>query len=622
MISKTAVIAALIIAVATLIAGATYAYAHDSNPAPATAPSGVSVSDTNTPGDVTVSWQAVAGAAYYRIGWVALEDFHAVTGAGREWLDAFAFTDIANQGQATHTIRGLRAGQEYAFIVATINSRFGNGAWSGWTYHTPAADIGPTPVIPPPPATATPTPAGTPTPTPTPAPVNGDYDADNDGLIEIRTLAQLDAVRHDLDGNGVAQSSRYRAAFPNPMNGMGCPDTCGGYELAQDIDLDSNGNGRFDAGDTLWHNGAGWTPIGNLDGEGDLFNTTLDGNGYAIRNLMVDWNDADYVGLIRVIGRGGVIRNISVPDAEVIGQNRVGVIAGENRGDIADVSVSGSVNGSGAAGGITAHTAADSEIVRATADVAVAAASGNAGGLAASAAGATIRLAKATGNVTASTGQAGGLIAGATDTTIEDSCASGNVRGTAAGGLIASATDATISRSCATGDVTGTSHIAGGLINYAYRTEITDSYAYGTIRTSGGGSSAYPKLGGIVAYGESATVRNSYFSGTMRGQSVCRNCHHRCIGGCGARSYNDPSYYGIISDAAGTAKDTYWDKTVQEETASSAGIGKSTRELQAPTENVGIYRKWDPAVWDFGDSVQYPALKGNAMPPAEQRAGH
>ena len=29
-----------------------------------------------------------------------------------------------------------------------------------------------------------------------------DYD-DNDGLIDIRNLAQLDAVRYDLDGDGV-----------------------------------------------------------------------------------------------------------------------------------------------------------------------------------------------------------------------------------------------------------------------------------------------------------------------------------------------------------------------------------------------------------------------------------
>ena len=29
-----------------------------------------------------------------------------------------------------------------------------------------------------------------------------DYDADNDGLIEVGSLAQLNAIRWDLDGNG------------------------------------------------------------------------------------------------------------------------------------------------------------------------------------------------------------------------------------------------------------------------------------------------------------------------------------------------------------------------------------------------------------------------------------
>ena len=616
--SKTTVVAALIIAVATLIAGATYAYAHDSNPAPATAPAGVSVSDTDTPGDVTVSWQPVAGAAYYRIGWVALDDFHAVTGAGREWLDAFAFTDIANLGQATHTIRGLRTGQEYAFIVATLNSRFGNGAWSNWAYHTPAADPRPTPVIPPPPATATPTPAGT--PTPTPVPVGTDYDTDNDGLIEIRTLAQLDAVRHDLDGNGVAQSSRYQTAYPSAMRGMGCPGTCAGYELAQDIDLDNEG----------------WIPIGSPDSEEDWFQATLDGNGHSIGYLTIDWNDADYIGLFRVIGKSGAIRNLQVQEAEVTGQNLVGVIAGENRGVVADVSitgnvtgqtdiggvvgknqgiiadasVSGNVSGSGVTGGIAGNTASGSEIIRATVAAAVTAANGGAGGVAARAENATIRLAKATGNVTASAGDAGGLLAGAEGTTIEDSCASGDVQGRQAAGLIGNATDAIINRSCAVGDVTATGYIAGGLTAHARGTKITDSYAYGTIRTTEGG---IHRLGGIAADGSNITVRNSYFSGTMHGQTVCT----RNIAVLGCASYAGPFYAGIIDESYGTARYSYWDRTVQSN-AVGAGTGKSTRELQTPTEHVGIYRRW-AAAWDLGDSTQYPVLKGNAMPPGEQR---
>ena len=58
-----------------------------------------------------------------------------------------------------------------------------------------------------------------------------DYDTDDDGLIDITTLAQLDAIRHDLDGNGdaylTAAITAYGTAFPsrdtNSATRMGCP---------------------------------------------------------------------------------------------------------------------------------------------------------------------------------------------------------------------------------------------------------------------------------------------------------------------------------------------------------------------------------------------------------------
>ena len=89
-----------------------------------------------------------------------------------------------------------------------------------------------------------------------------DYDADDDGLIEIRTLAQLDAVRHDLDGDGTVRGDRkaaYDAAFPDSFERMGCSaDRCSGYELVADLDFDTNGSGAPDAGDAWWNDGAGW----------------------------------------------------------------------------------------------------------------------------------------------------------------------------------------------------------------------------------------------------------------------------------------------------------------------------------------------------------------------------
>ena len=63
-----------------------------------------------------------------------------------------------------------------------------------------------------------------------------DYDDDDDGLIDVRTLAQLNAIRHDLDGNGDPASggaTAYGTAFPNRVTSaggrMGCPSgNCAG----------------------------------------------------------------------------------------------------------------------------------------------------------------------------------------------------------------------------------------------------------------------------------------------------------------------------------------------------------------------------------------------------------
>ena len=54
-----------------------------------------------------------------------------------------------------------------------------------------------------------------------------DYDADDDGLIEVASEAQLNAIRWDLEGNGAVDDSTnatsYATAFPDPVSGMGCP---------------------------------------------------------------------------------------------------------------------------------------------------------------------------------------------------------------------------------------------------------------------------------------------------------------------------------------------------------------------------------------------------------------
>ena len=120
---------------------------------------------------------------------------------------------------------------------------------------------------------------------------HADYDVDNDNLIEISTLAQLNAVRWDRDGNGAptGDNGAYAAAFPNAVANMGCASTGAGYELAADLDFDTNSNGTPNDGDAYWNGGKGWDPLGEGNNAGHVpFTSTFVGNGHPISNLYIN----------------------------------------------------------------------------------------------------------------------------------------------------------------------------------------------------------------------------------------------------------------------------------------------------------------------------------------------
>ena len=96
------------------------------------APTGVNASNGSVPGEVIVTWDAVSGAQFYRIGWVAYPDYQEITLAGGDWLETFAFVDVANRGQTSHAVGRLSPGVLYAFIVASNDSRYGEPQWSDW----------------------------------------------------------------------------------------------------------------------------------------------------------------------------------------------------------------------------------------------------------------------------------------------------------------------------------------------------------------------------------------------------------------------------------------------------------------------------------------------------------
>ncbi len=77
---------------------------------------------------------------------------------------------------------------------------------------------------------------------------------------------------------------------------------------------------------------------------------------------------------------------------------------------------------------------------------------------------------------------------------------------------------------------------------------------------------------------------------------------------------------GLVgTGSSSSVTSSYWDAQTTGQSRSAGGLGKTTRELQAPTANTGIYARWNAEWWDFGTSRQYPVLKYRGMDVAAQR---
>ena len=181
-----------------------------------------------------------------------------------------------------------------------------------------------------------------------------DYDTDDDGLIEISNLAQLDAVRHYLNGYGVSYSTPYAEAFTNGGgNVLACGGLlgCVGYELNDDLDFDTDNSGEADAGDTYWNNGAGWVPIGDSSSSSSSFAAIFEGNGRTIANLFIDSSGND-IGLFGATRSSAVIRNLEMVSVQVAGTDNVGGLVGSNGGAVSACYATGKVSGDDVVGGL------------------------------------------------------------------------------------------------------------------------------------------------------------------------------------------------------------------------------------------------------------------------------
>ena len=358
-------------------------------------------------------------------------------------------------GSLEYTIESLTGGvphevQVRAVTSATPNGNSGEGSWSDSATATPIAD----------------------------------YDSDDDGLIEVNTLAQLNAIRWDLDGNGSVASgdqSNYSAAFSNAVAGMGCDfdhdkdintaNRCVGYEMIADLDFDTDGDDdvdEMDAEGAYWNGGTGWQPIAHDTDttneqvfDGSAMTATFEGNGHTISNLYINRGATDFVGLFGVLGSSGSVRGVGLKSVNVTGRDEAGALAGKNEGGVTASYATGTVTGRRIVGGLVGENLA--AIIASYTDVTVSGDGTNPrwfGGLA-------------------------GLDGGGVRASYAAGSVSGGVSSTDVGGLVGHILGSgSITASYSTGSVSGGSSV-GGLVGSWADPDLDSPENYWDTRTSG-----------------------------------------------------------------------------------------------------------------------------------------
>ena len=371
------------------------------------------------------------------------------------------------------------------------------------------------------------------------------YDPDGDHLIEIRNLDQLNAMRYDLDGDGVPESGAeaYYEAFPEPEEGMGCArvqgsSECRGYELKKSLDFDMVGDyknglkGWSEAEKTSEQKVAGWVPIGTHTEGGEIrvktpFTTTFNGNGNTIKNLYIYRSvlaaEEASTGLFGYTNEDSSIERIGLEQVKIevrkgVGVTAVGALVGESKGVVKTSYTTGIVQGVISVGGLVGKNEGTIENVYSTSEV----------------------------------------------RRISD-------LSRAVGGLVGF-NSGTINKGYATGTVVGT-RIAGGLVGKNNRGSIANSYTTGSVFNS-----IEDRIGGAIGENVSGgTLRNVFWNKDTSGRE----------NGVG----------GDTGTATGvTDTDTYrlqaFDGVID---PTRAGISRSV-ELQGET------------FWNFGDKQSYPVL--------------
>ncbi|MFW6375577.1 MAG: GLUG motif-containing protein [Thermoplasmatota archaeon] len=297
-------------------------------------------------------------------------------------------------------------------------------------------------------------------------------------------------------------------------------------------------------------------------------NAEFDGDNHNIEGLYLDNPGMRKVGLFGLVGSEGVVRDINVIDANIIGKKYVGVLIGKNKGTVINSHTEGNLIGDEYFGGIIGIN--QGPIKRSSAAVEVSRTQGN-----------------------------------------------HRFEFTYAGGLIGRNFKASIINSHATGSVNGGMHL-GGLVGRNYG-RIYNSYATGDVNGT-------KRVGGLVGEGIGKII-NCYAKGDVDGDKtvggLVGNNYEQMIVNCYSvgRVYGSLDTGGLIGDSTeSTIKNSYWDVNTSGRTESDGGRGKSTEDMQ----DIELYSDSDWGIdyvnnksnldkdhtWNIVDDETYPFLSG------------
>jgi hypothetical protein len=365
------------------------------------------------------------------------------------------------------------------------------------------------------------------------------------------------------------------------------------YVLINDIDMDPNlpGGQVFDQ------------PV--IAGNFTEFSGCFDGNGHKIKNLTMQNDTADYIGLFGRVISDGSVKNLGLENVSITGKERVGGLAGLSNGTIKNCYANGRVSGGYDCEDIGCLVGMNGGIIidcRASGNVTGGQESWHIGGLAGFNYGGTIKDCHA--NISVIVGgyshRIGGLV-GYADAGIIIRCyVTGSVLAGddsfALGGLVGDKFSGNIESCYSTADITSgdNSDSLGGLVGFSDVAIIINCYATGDI--SGGGF-----LGGLVGKMWSGRIRYCYATGRKYYQG----------------EIND---YGGLILYSGIDEGTYinqcfWDIEASGASHSDGGIGLTTAQMQdiqtyldAGWDMVGERENGTTDIWRIPEDGGYPEL--------------